>query len=51
MRRERMVKKRMPVGRKAAGNRGARLLPSAAAPQNWPDTGACPARKGADVTR
>lgn len=25
------------------------LLPSVAVSYNWPDTGVCPARKGADV--
>ena len=51
MRRERMVKKPMLAGRKATGNRDRRPLPSAAVSHNWPDTGGCPARKGADVTR
>ena len=46
----RMPKKRMPVAerRQETGGR----VPGTSArglPGNWPDTGGCPARKGADV--
>jgi hypothetical protein len=45
----RMVQQANAGGRKATGNRDAWLFPSAAVSHNWPDTGACLARKGADV--
>jgi hypothetical protein len=46
-----MAKKPMPVGRKATGTRDNEAAPSPLVLHNRPDTGCCPARKGADVAR
>ena len=48
-RRERMVRQANAGGSKGHRKPGHQLLPSAAAPHNWPDTGGCLARKGADA--
>ena len=44
-----MVQQANAGGRKATGNRDERLLLPVAVSHNWPDTGSCLARKGADV--
>lgn len=44
-----MVQEANAGSRKATGNRDDGPLSPAAVSHNWPDTGSCPARKGADV--
>jgi hypothetical protein len=46
-----MPKKRMPVRRKATGNRDSMTGPPLAVPITGRIPGRCPARKGADVGR
>jgi hypothetical protein len=48
---QRMTKKRMPVGESRQETETLRLAPPPVVSDNWPDTGSCPARKGADVVR
>lgn len=45
----RMVQQANAGGRKAAGKRDSTIAPPAVVSYNWPDTGVCLARKGADV--
>jgi hypothetical protein len=42
-------KKRMPVAERRQESEAAGPLPSAVVSYNWPDTGRCLARRGADV--
>ncbi len=46
---KRMVQEANAGGRKATGNRDRWPAPPPVVSHNWPDTGRCPARKGADV--
>ena len=48
---QRMAKKRTPAAERRQETGALRPAPPPAAPHNWPDTGSCPARKGADVAR
>lgn len=44
-------KKRMPAAERQRESGGRRAFAPVCSPYNRPDTGVCPARKGADVSR